>query len=109
MVPGLCLLPAVTGLLLKGCPWVYALLFLAAAFVLVLVVALSCCALFGWLIRLVPAPRLRAAGIIAESLPWMVYLGFQLGRNRLAHLQLPGWLPSGAGPRAWLAAGAGAM
>ena len=88
-MPGLSLIPALAILTLKGCQWFYPLVFLLAAFVLGLVVALSCCALFGWLIRFVPAPRLKAAGLIGEALPWLVYVLFQFNREMRAHIHIP--------------------
>ena len=66
LVPGLSVGPALAGLLLKDAPWFYPLLHVAAAFAVGIVVALLCCAVFGWLIRFVPPRRLKAAGQVAE-------------------------------------------
>ncbi len=70
---GLNAVPALGGLLLQGALWYYPLMHLAAALALGLVAALVCCGIFGWLIRFVPAPRLKAAALIAEALPIVVF------------------------------------
>jgi len=62
--------PAVAGLMLKGAGWSYPFLHLLAAVGVGAVAGLFCCALYGWLMRLVPAPRLKAAGQIAGTLPF---------------------------------------
>jgi hypothetical protein len=74
VVPALNLLPALAGLLLPGAPWSYPLLHFLSAGVLGLVIALSCCAFFGWLIRFVPAARLKTIGQIAEAAPLLLIL-----------------------------------
>jgi hypothetical protein len=76
IVPALNLLPAVAGLLLPGARWSYPLLHFLSACVLGLVIALSCCAFFGWMIRFVPAARLKTIGQIAEAAPILVLLLF---------------------------------
>ncbi|MBZ5620685.1 MAG: hypothetical protein LAQ69_18460 [Acidobacteriia bacterium] len=103
LVPGLNAVPALAGLLLKGCPWFYPLIHLGTAFAVGLVVALVCCALFGWLIRFVPPPRLKAAGQIAETAPWLTLMTMQFFQHRFRHLHIPNWLPAQAAPRAYLA------
>ena len=104
LVPGLNLIPALAGLTLNGCPWYYPMLHLLAAFAAGLVVALFCCAIFGWLVRFVPPPRLRAVGFVAEMSPWLFYVFFQFSREMRASIQIPRWLPRQAGPRRMLAA-----
>jgi hypothetical protein len=96
MVPGLSLIPALAGLFLKGCPWYFPPLFVAAEFVVGVLVALSCCAVFGWLIRLLPPARLKAVGMAAETLPWVGWMFFQFRRDALAHIRLPEWGPKAA-------------
>lgn len=86
MVPGINGLPAVAGVFLKGAPWFYPLAHMAAAFTLGVVVALLCCAVYGWLIRFVPARRLKAAGQVAEMLPWAALFFMQQLREWLAHV-----------------------
>jgi hypothetical protein len=92
-VPGLDGLPALGGLLLKGAPWYYPFLHLAAAFAVGLISALSCCALFGWMVRFIPVRRLKAAGQLAGSLPFfcMAWSGQIAGRieKMHSHLSLP--------------------
>jgi hypothetical protein len=96
LVPGLSLIPALAGLFLKGCPWYFPPLFVAAEFVVGLLVALSCCAVFGWLIRLLPPARLKSAGMFAEALPWVGFTFFQFGRNWVKHIHVPSWTPQAA-------------
>jgi hypothetical protein len=103
MVPGLAAIPALVGYLLKGCRWYYPELFLLSAFAAGLVAALACCALFGWLIRLVPPSRLKAAGLVAEALPWLLYIGFQFSGFFRRRMHVPHLLPAAPGLRAALA------
>lgn len=93
-VPGLNAGPAVAGLLLPDSGWLYPLLHLAAAFAAGFVVALLCCSVYGWLIRFVPAARLKAAGQLAEVTPLLIMV-------LLPRLQD---VPRGWGWSAWLAA-----
>jgi hypothetical protein len=96
MVPALNGIPAMAGLL-RGFPWYYPLLHISIACAVGLVIALSCCALFGWLMRFVPAPRLKTAGQIAEMFPWLAYLFAQMIRATHIHLHPERWWP-GPGP-----------
>jgi hypothetical protein len=73
-VPALNLLPALAGLLLPGATWSYPLLHFLSACVLGLVIALCCCAFFGWLIRFVPPARLKTIGQVAETAPLILML-----------------------------------
>jgi len=98
MAPGLNAIPALAGLLLKGCPWFYPFLHMAAACTVGMVIALGCCAIFGWLMRFVPARRLKTAGQMAEMLPWLGYLGAQAGRAMHVRIHFTRWWPGpGAG------------
>ena len=74
IVPALNLLPALGGILLPGARWSYPLLHFLSACGLGLVIALSCCAFFGLLIRFVPAARLKTAGQIAEAVPLLLLI-----------------------------------
>ncbi|HUJ20697.1 MAG TPA: hypothetical protein VLX58_04205 [Bryobacteraceae bacterium] len=103
LVPGLNAVPAVGGLLLKESPWFYPLVHMLAAFGVGVLAALFCCAIFGWLIRFVPAPRLKAAGQTAEMLPWIAFMLLQTVRDALGRVHIPNWLPSEAAPRRYLA------
>jgi hypothetical protein len=109
LVPALNLIPACAGLLLPGAPWYYPLLHLTAGFAAGLVMALFCCALFGWLIRFVPPARLKAVGFAAEMSSWLLYVGFQFVPRLHLKLRVPHWLPVRPGPRAALAAALGAI
>lgn len=103
LVPGLSAVPALAGLMLKGSRWFYPLIHLSAAFAVGLLVTLLCCAVFGWLIRFVPPPRLKAAGEIAQMLPWVALLSLQFSGVRLRHVHIPNWMPVQAIPRGYLA------
>jgi hypothetical protein len=109
LVPGLNLIPALAALMLKGCPWYYPLLHMLAAFAVGLVIALFCCAIFGWLIRFVPPSRLKSIGMIAEMAPWLGYMAIQFSRVGHFKLRIPHWLPSQREPRLALAAAVGAI
>jgi hypothetical protein len=71
LVTGLRVVPALAGLALKGSGWSYPFLYMSAAFATGLVDALLCCALFGWLVRLIPPRRLKAAAQLIGTLPFM--------------------------------------
>ena len=109
LVPGLNLIPAVAGLLLPNSPWYYPLLHLTAAFAVGLVLALLCCALFGWLIRFVPAARLKSVGFAAEMASWLLFVSFQFAGNLHLKTRVPHWLPAGTESRLILAAAVGAV
>ncbi|HEY4361929.1 MAG TPA: hypothetical protein VGN17_13210 [Bryobacteraceae bacterium] len=87
LVPVPNLVPAFAGLALSSARWYYPLEHLAAALALGILLALFCCALFGWLLRFVPASRLKSAGQIAEMLPMLAFFSFRFGRaNVLRHV-----------------------
>jgi hypothetical protein len=98
LVPALNLIPAFAGLLLSA-PWYYPLLHLAAGFTVGIVLALFCCALFGWLIRFVPPARLKSVGFAAEMSSWLFYICSQFARPPHLRLRIPHWLPAGTAPR----------
>jgi len=104
LTPALDGVPAFAGLLLKGAPWYYPALHLGAAFATALLITFVCCSAFGWLMRFLPAKRLKAVGQFAGMLPfagsmWMgqMFKGFQ-------RLRPEQWLP--ANPAARLGLGA---
>jgi len=88
IVPALNLLPAVAGLLLPGARWSYPLLHFFSACVLGLVIALSCCAFFGWLIRFVPPARVKTTAQIAEAAPLLFLILFSIVQRILKALHV---------------------
>ncbi len=93
LAPALNAIPALCGLLI-GAPWYYPLLHLAGAIILSMVIALFCCAAFGWLIRIVPARRLKTAGQVAEIFPWTMFMVFQNSQAIFRRMHFQQWLPS---------------
>src|SRR4051794_5486929 len=73
-VPALNLIPALAAIFLPQAPWWYPALHLAAAGFLGLTIALCCCALFGWLIRLLPPARLKTVAQVAETAPLLIMM-----------------------------------
>jgi len=94
LVPGINLVPAVAGLLLKNAPWYYPFLHLAGAFAVGLVSALFCCALFGWMLRFVPVKRLKATGQFAGTLPLLVMMFGRRGGTLLRRLPIAAVMPN---------------
>jgi hypothetical protein len=97
IVPALNGVPALAGLALPGAPWFYPFLHMAVAFAIGLLMGLFSCALFGWLIRFVPAPSLKTAGKWTELTVWMSFIWLPqtfrfLPRLRSAVLTMPEWL-----------------
>ncbi len=109
VVPALNGVPALAGLALRRAPWFYPFLHMLAAFALGLVIALSCCAVFGWLIRFVPASRLKAVGNWTELIAWMAYICFPQASLFLIRVHFSNWLPPPGVPRLALAAAAGVL
>jgi hypothetical protein len=99
VVPALNGLPALVGLALRPCPWFSPLLHMLAAFAVGLVTALFCCAWFGWLIRFVPAPRLKAVGNWTELIAWIVFLWLPQAPRLLMRVHFSAWLPGPGLPR----------
>jgi hypothetical protein len=77
LTPALNGIPAIAGLALPGARWFYPLLHLGAGFGVGLLVALLVCAAFGWLMRFVPAKRLKAVAQFAGAVPFagMMWMG----------------------------------
>jgi hypothetical protein len=109
VVPALNGVPALAGLALRRAPWFYPFLHMLAAFALGLLIALSCCAVFGWLIRFVPAPRLKAVGNWTELIAWMAFIWLPQSVRLFAHVHFSNWLPPPGVPRLALAAAAGVL
>lgn len=101
-VPGLNAVPALLGLVWKEAGWLYPLAHMAAAFVTGLLVALLCCAVFGWLIGFVPPPRLKTVGQLAEMTPFLAIVLQEYARKALARAQILRWLPAQAAHRAYV-------
>lgn len=70
LVPAMNAVPALAGLALKGSTWSYPLTHMLTSLAIGTVAGLLCCALYGWLIRLLPAQRLKAAGQFAGIVPF---------------------------------------
>lgn len=86
-VTGVNAAPALVGLALPhdGVPRLaWPLLHFLAALGVGLVSALLCCSVFGWLVRVVPVRRLKAAAAMAQALPMLVLVGFQIQIPRVA-------------------------
>jgi ABC-2 type transport system permease protein len=94
MTSGLNIIPAFLGLLIKKTPWFYPLFHLVAALGAGLIAALLCCALYGWLMRFLPARRLKAAGQLAGMLPFLGFVLWGRARRWLAGADVLGWIPS---------------
>jgi hypothetical protein len=107
LAAGLNAVPALAGLAWEGAGWWYPPLHLSAAIGVGLIAALLCCAIFGWLIRFVPAPRLKAAGQVAELMPWMGFLLIDYGEKPIRSiLSALGSQPARAEYLAWAACAA---
>jgi len=99
LVPGLNTIPAFAGLALKGAGWSYPLIHLLAAFAVGLVAALMCCTLYGWLMRFVPARRLKAAGQLAGTIPFLAIIWWRPAQDLVAGSRVLRWLPVQTGAR----------
>jgi len=107
LVPAMNAFPAVGSVTLPLAPWYFPFVLFAATLATGLLAALLCCAIYGWLIRFVPAKRLKAAGQLAGTLPFllMTMMGQleKLGRS----LHLERWIPAAPVAQFGLAAAAG--
>jgi hypothetical protein len=72
-VLGLNLLPALASPLLKDGRWFSPLLHLSAAFATGLLLAMFCCSIFGWLIRMVPARRIKSVAQFVQAIPLLLF------------------------------------
>jgi hypothetical protein len=82
LTPALNGMAAIGGLALPKAHWYYPFLHLAAAFTVTTVVALACCAMFGWLMRFIPPKRLKGVGQFVGAVP----LAAMAWMNQLARL-----------------------
>ena len=105
-VTGLNAVPALVGLALPhddtALRLVYPFLHFLAALVVGMVFALLCCSVFGWLVRLVPVRRLKAAAAMVQSLPVLAWVGFN-SRDLISET-VSGWTAAIEVPAGWLAA-----
>jgi hypothetical protein len=107
LVPGLDLVPALAGLLWHAARWWYPFFHLAAALAVGLLASLFCCALYGWLIRFVPAKRLRAAGQLAATLQLVSVMAWQPLGKLFARSGVVFWLAADSSARWTLGLGSG--
>ncbi len=84
-------------------PLVYPVLHIFAALGVGLVVGFLCCSLFGWLVRLVPVRRLKAAAAMVQVFPMFIAACLQLLSLRVDELW--SWGMSIELPEAWLGIG----
>jgi hypothetical protein len=97
LVQGLNAIPATAGLFLKPFRWSYPFLHMAAVAGAGLSIVLFCCGLFGWLIRFVPAARLKSAARFAEFLPSLMFMSFGYGQRLVRAVPIPAWLVTNRG------------
>jgi hypothetical protein len=69
------LLPALAAPFLANSRWFYLPLHLLVSIVLGLLIALFCCSIYGLLMRVVPARRMKSASYVVQAIP-MVLIGF---------------------------------
>jgi hypothetical protein len=111
LVPAMNVFPALAGLTLKEATWSYPLRHVVAALGVGFIAALLCCAFYGWLIRIVPARRLKAAAQFSATIPLLLMMSLRPIRDLAARFNVAERLPSQPGVR-WalsLACGAAAV
>ena len=105
-VTGLNAVPALVGIALPhdgtALRLVYPLLHFLVALVVGMVFALLCCSVFGWLVRLVPVRRLKAAAAMVQGLPVLAWLAFN-ARDVIGET-VSGWTAAIGSPAGWPAA-----
>lgn len=80
---GMNLVPAMAGYALKNTTLLYPLGHLLSALALGFAIALGCCALFGWMLRFVPASRMKMA---SQVLTGTLVLSLQMGSSSIFRL-----------------------
>lgn len=114
-VTGLNAVPAFVGLALPHDGMqrlVYPPLHYLAALGAAMVFALLCCSLFGWLVRIVPVRRLKAAAAMAQALPMLALFGFNMGSRQIVDwvaVPRPAVFEAAGGSAAAAVAGGGAV
>ncbi len=83
-------IPALIGLTLPDAGWLYPLLHTGLTLALGLVCALTCCALYGALLRLLPPQRIKTVSSIVEGAP-LVLMAF--GPPLFRQIRKADWLP----------------
>ena len=103
-VTGMNAVPALVGLALPhggaALRFAYPPLHFLVALGAGLVFALLCCSLFGWLVRIVPVRRLKAAAATVQILPMLVIFGFHM--RGLVWETVAGWGAAIRPPASWL-------
>ena len=103
-VTGMNAVPALVGLALPhggaALRFAYPPLHFLVALGAGLVFALLCCSLFGWLVRIVPVRRLKAAAATVQILPMLVIFGFHM--RGLVWETVAGWWAAIRPPASWL-------
>lgn len=105
LVPGINAVPTLALPWLAGARWWSPAAHMAAALALGILAALLCCALFGWLLRLVPPPRLKGVAQVVAGVPFLFLFLGQPVRQWMARAQLSDWLPDSSIAR-WVIAAA---
>ena len=107
VVTGMNGVPALAGVLLPHTGEYSRLLYAPAHFAIALIVGLIagllCCSLFGWLVRLMPVRRLKAAAAMVQAVPMLLFFGFQYLDEAAEGFQI--WAASFELPAGWRAAG----
>ena len=86
-------------------PFIHPFMHLLAALGVGLVVGFLCCSLFGWLVRFVPARRLKAAAAMVQVIPMFIGAGFHFLSAWMN--ELVDWAMSIEPPETWLGIGDG--
>lgn len=109
LVPAINAIPAAGGFLLADAAWWFPFVEFASTLALGLIAALLCCALYGWMIRLLPPQRLKAAGQLAGTLPFVIMTMMSPVEKFVKSLHLEGLLPTSLAAEAGICAVAGAL
>lgn len=86
-------------------PFIHPFMHLLAALGVGLVVGFLCCSLFGWLVRFVPARRLKAAAAMVQVIPMFIGASFHFLSAWMN--DLVDWAMSIEPPETWLGIGDG--
>ncbi len=92
LVPALNIAPAVGGSFLKNAPGWFGVAHMAAALAVGLLTASLCCSAYGWLIRFVPAKRLKTSSQALTALPFLALMFWTKAQRLFSRTHVPGWL-----------------